>query len=269
MKKEVINPSYDFSSLYIENDENIEFIMEPEIYNYLENVSNFLKKYKQKCFFNKIELSFDKNNWLSRWQIFINDLIYELFNSYIAGNFISANAMTRSLIEAYVYFKILLTKKDPKLIEEWFICSLIRNMKTWSTKLQNDLKRYLTKYYKEQEIDFEQKWQIYTQNNENSWLKSIINSKRITFNDLCFLIKEPEVHKDYQRFNSFIHSQDILSKLSPFAFYESIFTKFEITMEYIFKTISLFSNEKKLRTDIEELQNKLYSLEPIFLGEIN
>ena len=46
------------------------------------------------------------------------EMMNELFNNFIHGNLLSAAAMTRTLIECYVYINILLQEQDLQLAED-------------------------------------------------------------------------------------------------------------------------------------------------------
>ena len=107
MKKEM-------AYLYLENISNIEFVCEPEVMEYLEKVNIFLRKYFALYNFEE----FNKRDWiykedydpdglLESWQEYIVKTIYEIYNSFLCGNFMCAISMTRTLIESYVYYSIL------------------------------------------------------------------------------------------------------------------------------------------------------------------
>lgn len=103
------------NELYIENYSNTEFMSEPEVFNYMKKVSDFLKEYNDLNLYYALQENedYDKDGWLNIWRNHMKDLIIELYNAFIYGNLISATAMTRSLIECYVYIKILMTEKNP------------------------------------------------------------------------------------------------------------------------------------------------------------
>ena len=128
--------------LYIENYSNTEFISEPDVYEYLEKVSLFLKEYNDLTVngFSMQEES-EPFRGLTIWNTYIKELINELFTSFIYGNFISATAMTRTLIESYVYLSILIREKDSRLIEEWFLCSIIHGIRKYDEKVEEKVKR--------------------------------------------------------------------------------------------------------------------------------
>ena len=117
--------------LYIENYSNTEFMSEQNVYNYLKHFSNFLKDYNEYDDWNKEykREKFDKNRLISLWYSHLKELIVELFNNFIYGNLLSVAAMTRTLIECYVYVSILMKEQSNELSEEWFLCSLMMKVK--------------------------------------------------------------------------------------------------------------------------------------------
>lgn len=113
--------------LYIENYSNTEFISEEEVYLYLENLSEFLKEYNEyDCCENEVKS--DRIRLVRIWHRYIKDIIIELFNNFLYGNFLSATAVTRTLIECYVYLKILLNEEDDQAITDWFTCCLVKKI---------------------------------------------------------------------------------------------------------------------------------------------
>lgn len=71
---------------------------------------------------------------------------------------------------------------------------------------------------------------------------------------------EKDVYTDFQRTSSFVHGQDILSKLMPFTFYVSIYNKLYLMMWYIFKTIGLYDLGEAMEEKIYELKMELLEL---------
>lgn len=134
---------HSLDKLYIENYSNTEFVSEAPVYEYLLHFSFFLRKYKESNIpFNNAQYKkFDPYNLLGIWHEYLINMIIELFNNFIYGNLICATAMTRTLIECYVYLSILIKEKNQKLLEDWFLCSVIRKM-----PLQTEGKD--TEYYK-------------------------------------------------------------------------------------------------------------------------
>lgn len=113
-------------SLYIENYSNTEFMSEPMVYNYLKHFAAFLRAYKEWDNW-KAETVFENTSettLLTLWYKHLNEIINELFNNFIYGNLLSTAAMTRTLIECYVYISILIKEQNAKLLEEWFFVIL-------------------------------------------------------------------------------------------------------------------------------------------------
>lgn len=126
---------HSLDELYIENYSNTEFVSEAPVYEYLLHFSDFLRKYKENNipFDNVKYKNFDPYNLLGIWHEYMINMIIELFNNFIYGNLICATAMTRTLIESYVYLSILIKEKNQKLLEDWFLCSVIRKI-PWQTE---------------------------------------------------------------------------------------------------------------------------------------
>ena len=91
---------------------------------------------------------------------------------------------------------------------------------------------------------------------ENDWLCDYLDLKRVSFKDICDYSKIANLYADYQKTCSFIHGQDITSKIGPFTFYNSIYFKVYIMSEYMFKMIKIFTDDAYVISQI----NKLYSM---------
>lgn len=256
------------NELYIENYSNTEFMSEPEVFNYMKKVSDFLKEYNDLNLYYALQEKedYDKDGWMNIWRNHMKDLIIELYNAFIYGNLISATAMTRSLIECYVYIKILITEKNPQLIEEWFLCSSMQKIKNLNEN-PNLIKNLVEDYCKNHEINFEEKWNFYSKSNNNSWLNTIISKKHISFRTACDYINEPEIYVDFQNTSPFVHFQDIENKINPFLFYETIYCKLSTMMIYMFKTIRLFPLESDMDNKIEKLESELLTLGDTFFNK--
>lgn len=180
-------------ALYIENYSNTEFMSEPMVYNYLKHFTDFLRYYKEGDSW-KEENVFENTSetmLFTLWYRHLNEIINELFNNFIYGNLLSTAAMTRTLIECYVYISILIKEQNAKLIEEWFFCNLMTKMKK-NDELKIEIVGAIKEYCNNQGIDFEVVYQKLLYKNENSWLSSVINKKRITFRDACeYLVNIP------------------------------------------------------------------------------
>lgn len=101
--------------LYLENYSNTEFMSEKDVYKFLEHVAEFLRHF---C---ELENEADGGTdgmlyWLSGWRKYIKDLIMELFNSFVYGDLITVSAMTRALIESYVYLRVMEQEKSGDLV---------------------------------------------------------------------------------------------------------------------------------------------------------
>lgn len=247
--------------LYIENYSNTEFMSEQNVYNYLKHFSNFLKDYNEYDDWNKEykREKFDKNRLISLWYSHLKELIVELFNNFIYGNLLSVAAMTRTLIECYVYVSILMKEQSNELSEEWFLCSLMMKVKK-NDNLESKAIEKIKSYCKESGLDFEEVYNRFPKNNENAWLTRVIKKKRVTFHDACEYLGEVEIYEDYQHLCAFVHGQDIYSKMMPFTFYSSIYSKLYIMSSYIFKSLRIFKIDEKLENTINMLEEELWEL---------
>lgn len=252
--------------LYIENYSNTEFISERDVYCYLEHFSVFLRCYNEWEWRDALVKTgkFDEKVLMNLWYQHLKDIINEIFNNFIYGNLLSATAMTRTLIECYVYISILIKEKDPKLIEDWYLCSLIRKARNNNT-LRKAVLKYVRGYCKIHGINYsEVKRKFYGENgNDNNWLLSIVESNKygsVTFYGACKYLGETYIYGDYQNLCSFVHGQDVYSKMMPFTFYSSIYTKLYLMSEYIFKAVSMFEINTIMENQIQNLKDELYEL---------
>lgn len=256
-KKNLRDDSLD--KLFIENYSNTELMSEEEVYKYLEKLSKFLIKFKDL----KITESFDKtinNNLLNFWFTYAKDLIIELYNTFVYGNLLTSTAMTRALIECYAYLSIIVKEKDNSLLEDWYLCSIINRFKKMDNKYKKETEKMLKNFCESSKRDYETIKEKFEAGNENKWLELKINKKKITFKDVCEYTKIPNLYDDFKETSSFIHAQDITSKMMPFTFYEPIICKFYKTMFYVFRTIELFPNNNLIIKELEKLEMDLNKL---------
>ena len=129
-----------------------------------------------------------------------------------------------------------------------------------SDELKIEIVGAIKEYCNNQGIDFEVVYQKLLYKNENSWLSGVINKKRITFHDACEYLGEQEIYNDYQLLCSFVHGQDISSKMMPFVFYSSIYSKLFLMSHYIFKSIRMFKIDNVLEKKILKLEKELRKL---------
>ncbi len=246
------------NNLYIENYSNTEFVSEPDIYDYLKRVRCFLTEFKN-C-----DMPFpicDDNTstpttLLRLWKNHVNELINELYNSFIYGNLLTVSAMTRTLIECFVYLSILKIPENDFLIHHWFICSLCNKFDNDCNNVKNTIKNYCNK----NNLDFINMWNIYSDNPKpNRWLKQIITNNP-TFKSACNYLKDETLYADYENACSFVHGQDVTSKIMPFTFYVSICRRFNMMMHYIFRTIRLFPLNKSIKSQLTSLEDELFLL---------
>lgn len=243
--------------LYIENYSNTEFFAEDSVYLYMSELSDFLRKYL------KIDV-FDSNRWrqcknvdfLKMWHEYLKDLMVELYNSFLHGNLIIATAMTRNLIECYAYLKIIEQNLNTNILQDWYICGIIRKQKEMkdNTAYKENITDAIKSICQLYERDYDE--DILKYKRENDWLCDYLDLKRVSFKDICDYSKIANLYADYQKTCSFIHGQDITSKIGPFTFYNSIYFKVYIMSEYMFKMIKIFTDDAYVISQI----NKLYSM---------
>lgn len=247
--------SSDIGELCIENYSNTEFVSEPEVYCFLEHFSCFLKEYGVFC--GQIALRKSGNFWENLWWQHINELIDELFAAFVCGNFLSASAMTRSLIECYVYFGIIRREKNVPLMDEWASCNLCSTFRR-SPEKAKDLLGQLCAVSGQ---DAEKKWAQYKDNkSEQEWLRPVIARGRISFRAACDYLGDTQAYDDFQAASAFVHGADIVSKMFPFAFYESIFNRLHMLVFYSFKTIRMLPVSEHLDALMEELEEELFTV---------
>ena len=248
--------------LYIENYSNTEFVSEEDVQEFMSHLSNFLRNYQDFCSKNREQNDFDPAGWLGMWRNHIVDLMIESFNSFVHGNLLVASAMTRSLIECYVYISILKQEQSEELMNEWWICNIIHKIKPIKGQKEEKIKAALKEYCESCNIDFEAKWKYYTQKEKssNAWLKHTNKLKKIGFNSLCEFINEPEIYADYESACSYVHAQGLLAILHFFTFYSTIYGKLYCMLLYMFKTIRLFETNEALEQAMDELECELLEL---------
>lgn len=261
--------STDLEKLYIENYSNTEFVSEEDVYEYLKHFSAFLRHYDEWSCWNKIENSdLDEYGLMLLWQDHLKNLCIELFNSFLYGNLLTAAAMTRTLIECYVYIRVLIEEENPELLEDWFLSSLIKHVeedkcsKTSRNNIRKQVEAYCNMLGRKYKYE---KRRLYKWRQDNKWLSGIIDDDYITMKGICKHLKEKEIYDDYSYLCSFIHGQDVLSKMQPFLFYSSIYSKLFIMSLYIFKAIRLFEIDDSLENEIQNLEEELYQLGETYL----
>ena len=245
------------NEVYIENYSNTEFVSEPDVFNYLKKFHDFLIEYRNYDFDRMIceDSETSKSSHIRLWKNHAIELIHELYNAFVHGNLLTVAAMTRTLIECFVYLSIFLKDGNDYLIQEWYLCSFCVSLKD----NQELLEKIFEKYCVLNNLDFEHKWSFYhVKPKENKWLKHIINNTK--FESLCNYLNDEQIYQDYKSACSFVHGQDIASKMIPFTFYESISNRFDMMMLYIFRTFRLFPLSEVLEDRIADLEDELIVL---------
>lgn len=250
--------------LYLENYTNTEFMSEEDVFVFMSNVSEFLKK-----FYERGDILADGVRdplcLLSGWGQYMRDLMVELFNSFIYGNLISVSAMTRALIESYVYVRILQEDKSGRRLGEWCLCSLISGKSRLGQKGEKELQHVVEKVCQALGSDFGECCTRLAKGRQNGWLSEIIGKNHVTFRDACKYLGEPEIYNDFQTASAFVHGQDIVSKCIPFTFYATIYHKLYIMMYYIFRTVRLYLSAEEFEDELEMLEKELMELSQNYL----
>lgn len=227
----------------------------------MEHVSEFLREFKD-CpgiIWKGEGEQQDALGLINNWSQYMRDLMIELFNSFVYGNLISVSAMTRTLIESYLYLRILLKENSGRLLGEWFLCSLLTGKKFEEEdrkKIYDIMENICLKYG----MDAEDCRTRFEKGRENDWLTEVIGKRRISIRDLCEYLGEDDVLRDYKSACSYVHAQDIVTKIMPFTFYSSIYHKLYMMMTYIFRTVSLYPVSDEQRKKMEALEAELIDL---------
>lgn len=247
-------------ALYLENYSNTEYVSEANVYEFLKSMSEFLKK-----FYETRDISLpneqDPFQLMHGWSHYMKDLIIELFNSFVYGNLLSVSAMTRALIESYVYVRILMEHDSGSRLKEWSVCSLFSSMKYIEGEEKQKMQSSVEKMCRVMGKDYDDCVKRLGKAGANGWLKEIVGKKQVTFEEACKYLGEPEIYFDFKAASAFVHGQDIVSKCVPFAFYNSIWHKLYIMTSYIFKVICLYPEAGKMKNEIEQLERKVIKLQ--------
>ena len=254
------------NSLYIENYSNTEFAFEPDVHSYLQKVHDFLIEYQNYDFDCMIHEGNQNqaNHHIRLWKTHICELINELYNSFIYGNLFSIAAMTRTLIECFVFYSILIKPGNEQLIHHWYICNMCHTRKD-SDRLQEIVRAYC----QVNQLDFTEMWSTYsTRPSTKRWLRPLMpKGKTPTFELCCNYLGDAHIYEDYESACAFVYGQDLSSKILPFTFYHSICYRFDMMMLYIFRTLRLFPLNTSLKAQITDLEDELILLSEKYLRE--
>jgi len=252
------------AELYFEDYANTEFVQEPEVKEYLSRIHDFLDTY-----FNRYEPSawtcqeeFDTDGFLILWQKYIVEAVYEIYNSFLCGNFMSAAAMSRALMESSVYYTILKEEEGSELIFEWFISNLMNTVKRMPAKYRNKIKSAVKIFCGAKGLDGETIWSRHMTSklHEGEWLKDITAPDKPTFHRCCKYIEDDRLYDDFRYASGFVHAQSIINKVWPFAFYESIYYQLYLMMTYIFRSLRLFNTCENAEREMHTLEIQLAEL---------
>ena len=254
---------HSLDDLYVENFSQTEYQSEATVYAYLKQVSDFLKRYQEL----DAEYAllppepYDPQNHLLQWRLHMRELINELFNMFVGGNLFSAAAMTRTLMECCVYGKVLKQEKSARLLEDWFLCGMIRSLPGQDGALRQAKLKTVYALCSAWNREPEETIRRFKKGNENEWLVSVIPGKgRIYFSHVCEYLQETELYQTYQWACAFVHGQDIRSKMHPFTFYDSTYHLLTVMMSYIFRAIRLYPVSQELEAEMQKLERDLAAL---------
>ena len=192
---------------------------------------------------------------------FMRELMNELFNMFVGGNLFSAAAMTRTLMECCVYGKVLKQEKSARLLEDWFLCGMIRSLPGQDGALRQAKLKTVYALCSAWNREPEETIRRFKKGNENEWLVSVIPGKgRIYFSHVCEYLQETELYQTYQWACAFVHGQDIRSKIHPFTFYDSTYHLLTVMMSYIFRAIRLYPVSEELEAEMQKLERDLAAL---------
>lgn len=254
---------HSLDDLYVENFSHTEYQSEATVYAYLKQVSDFLKRYQEL----DAEYAllppepYDPQNHLLQWRLHMRELINELFNMFVGGNLFSAAAMTRTLMECCVYGKVLKQEKSARLLEDWFLCGMIRSLPGQDGALRQAKLKTVYALCSAWNREPEETIRRFKKGNENEWLVSVIPGKgRIYFSHVCEYLQETELYQTYQWACAFVHGQDIRSKMHPFTFYDSTYHLLTVMISYIFRAIRLYPVSQELEAEMQKLERDLAAL---------
>ena len=254
---------HSLDDLYVENFSHTEYQSEATVYAYLKQVSDFLKRYQEL----DAEYAllppepYDPQNYLLQWRLHMRELINELFNMFVGGNLFSTAAMTRTLMECCVYGKVLKQEKSARLLEDWFLCGMIRSLPGQDGALRQAKLKTVYALCSAWNREPEETIRRFKKGNENEWLVSVIPGKgRIYFSHVCEYLQEKELYQTYQWACAFVHGQDIRSKMHPFTFYDSTYHLLTVMISYIFRAIRLYPVSEELEAEMQKLERDLAAL---------
>lgn len=254
---------HSLDDLYVENFSHTEYQSEATVYAYLKQVSDFLKRYQEL----DAEYAllppepYDPQNHLLQWRLHMRELINELFNMFVGGNLFSTAAMTRTLMECCVYGKVLKQEKSARLLEDWFLCGMIRSLPGQDGALRQAKLKTVYALCSAWNREPEETIRRFKKGNENEWLVSVIPGKgRIYFSHVCEYLQETELYQTYQWACAFVHGQDIRSKMHPFTFYDSTYHLLTVMISYIFRAIRLYPVSEELEAEMQKLERDLAAL---------
>lgn len=254
-------------ALYLENESNTEFMSEHAVYTYLRRVSSFLKRYKalDTDYARLPPEPYDALGCLHMWRDYMKELMIELFNSFLHGNLLSVSAMTRSLMECYVYLRIFMREKSNSLLTDWYLCNLFAvENRQQNQDAQKACLDAIKQVCQDCGLDYESAYKRFSDARETSWLSDILPSKQRNFHGACCYLGEPDIYTDFQSASSFVHGQDIRSKLGPFTFYSQIYQRLWLMIHYIAKAIRLYPLREDMEEELQALEDGLVPLAALY-----
>lgn len=253
--------SDELASLYIENYSNTEFVSEEPVCAYLAQVHDFLIEINA---IHPMYASEDERGvpeWRFYWHSYLMDLMTELFNGFVLGNLISVSAMTRTLIESYAYIRLLEEDDEGELVRRWYVSGFFSSVKAAPDDAKDEAQELVMKCCEPMGVSYKEIKEDRRRGGDNAWLKPLLGKQRISFRDICDYLGDRNMHDDYSRACSFIHGQDLSTKISPFTYYSTIYSKLYLMMDYILKVVGLLVPEGEgVRDCSSRLREGLYAL---------
>ncbi len=251
----------ELASLYIENYSNTEFVSEESVYAYLKQASEFLIQMHSVHPMHSSRGEEGKPNWRFYWHSYLMDLMTELFDGFVLGNLISVSAMTRTLIESYAYISLFEGDEKGELVRRWYVSGVFSVAKMAPERDKKKALALVKDCCESMYVPYKEIKEDRRQGGDNAWLEPLFGKQRISFRDICDYLDDQDMNDDYCRACSFIHGQDITTKVSPFTYYSTIYGKLYLMMDYILKVAHLlFLAEEAIQERAERLREGLYSL---------
>ncbi|MCQ4949843.1 hypothetical protein [Bittarella massiliensis (ex Durand et al. 2017)] len=233
-------------------EEDMEFLMEPEVKEVLARYRRFLDAVPPHL--EPVGPLFGKEWVKTVWRENFLRLAQEGYNSIVLGNFYSLGAINRSLIEFYVYSAVLCGNFCEDLWQRWLIDSLLRFDKTFP---QEGFRTQCEECFADVPY-FAEAAQLGKKRGEMEWLRPLFPNGKgdIHFRTVCEFLQQkkgvfPRLYQDYQAMCAFVHSGDLQTKCSPFAFYVGYLNLMILAFQYTANGLLFYQPPGQARTEME------------------